>query len=75
MRINRRFRQLWKNSWKVSYCRKEQKKWWQQPFSAHKRMCCHHPSKRPVHGGFSEKGGSSGSTFAKLREGGLGSEI
>ena len=32
-------------------------------------MCCHHPMKRPVHGGFSGKGGSSGSTFAKLLRG------
>jgi len=31
-----------------------------------KKKCCHHPAERPVHSGFSSKGGSSGSTFAKL---------
>ena len=33
----------------------------------HKKMCCHHPLKRLVHGGSSRVGGSSGSTFIKLR--------
>jgi tetratricopeptide (TPR) repeat protein len=33
----------------------------------HKKMCCHHPLKHLVHGGSSRVGGSSGSTFIKLR--------
>nr|WP_304383724.1 hypothetical protein [Phocaeicola sartorii] len=46
--------------------RKNWEKWWQQHFLLHKKKCCHHPAERPVHSGFSSKGGSSGSTFAKL---------
>jgi hypothetical protein len=41
-------------------------KWWQHVFFSVYLFCCHHPLKFPVHGGFAEMGGSSGSTFAKL---------
>ncbi|WP_288156025.1 MULTISPECIES: hypothetical protein [Bacteroidaceae] len=59
-----------KNSRKAPGIRKKnEERWWQQPFLPHKKRCCHHPLKRPVHRGFSKKGGGSGSTFAKLQEG------
>jgi len=53
----------------IGHPKKNEERWWQQPFLPHKKRCCHHPLKRPVHRGLSKKGGSSGSTFAKLREG------
>lgn len=34
----------------------------------HKKMCCHHPLKHLVHGGFSRVGGSSGSNIYKTPE-------
>ena len=52
--------------------KENEEKWWQQPFLPRKKRCCHHPLKRPVYRGFSKKGGGSGSTFAKLQEGGKG---
>ncbi|MCR1846184.1 hypothetical protein NSB26_13940, partial [Phocaeicola sartorii] len=59
-----------KNSRKAPGIRKEnEERWWQQPFLPRKKKCCHHPLKRPVHRGFSKKGGGSGSTFIKPREG------
>ena len=33
------------------------------------KKCCHHPMKRPAHGAFNGKGGSSSSSFAKLCSG------